>query len=146
MKSLLALLIGLGCATPLLAQDLPFSGRWLLDDQQNAQTAAYTILTIEGASMSWSGPDKSVPACVQQFAHQKEAPGTTYTNGHGTKFITGVTGSLPTYLLKISTSNCSGIEDAVRISYPLVYDTRHIEVIEYVKGKPVTSRRFLRKK
>jgi len=34
----------------------------------------------------------------------------------------------------------------VRIRYPLIYDTRHIEVIEYENGKPVSSRRFHRKK
>lgn len=133
---------GLGCAVPVLAQDLPFSGRWLLDE---GQKGAYTALTVKGNTLSWSATDKSVPACTQAFAVKNEARGTEYANGRGTKFVSGVPGSLPTYLLTIGAGSCKGIEDTVRIIYPLVYDTRHIEIIEYVKGKPVTARRFHRK-
>jgi hypothetical protein len=68
-----------------------------------------------------------------------------YLDGRGRKFVAGVPGSIPTYLLNIVGGNCRGIEDQVRISYPLIYDVNHIEVIEYVKGKPASSRRFHRK-
>ena len=140
---LLALLAaaGLGCATPVPAQDLPVSGRWLLDD---GQKGAYTDLRIEGGSLTWRAADKSAPTCTQAFVLKNEARGTEYANGRGTRFVSGVPGSLPTYLLTIGAGSCKGIEDALRIIYPLVYDTRHIEIIEYVKGKPVTARRFHR--
>jgi hypothetical protein len=143
---LLACVFSLGCAPFALAQDLPFAGRWLLDEQPGVPAAAYPVLTVRGDRMSWGGLKKSAPTCVQQFVLQNEKPGTMYVNGRGTKFMTGVPGSLPSYLFKITASNCPGLEEAVRISYPLVYDVRHIEVIEYVKGKPVTFRRFHRKK
>lgn len=143
---LLALVVSLGCASSVLAQDVPFSGRWLLDEQAGAAAAAYPILTIKGDTLSWSGPNKSAPRCAQQFVLQKERPGTTYANAHGTKFIAGVPGSLPTYLLKLSSNNCDGGADAVRISYPTVYGTRQIEVIEYVNGEPLSARRLHRKK
>jgi hypothetical protein len=142
---LLVLAFALGCSPPLLAQDLPFNGRWLLDNPPPAQ-AAYTSLTIKDGSMSWNGPDKSLPKCTQRFVLQQERPGTMYTNARGTKFMTGVTGSLPTYLLKIHDGTCAGSAAEVRISFPLVYDTRHIEVVDYVQGKPVGFRRFHRKK
>jgi hypothetical protein len=142
---LLALVLGLGAAPSLLAQSLPFTGRWLLDDRTQAQ-ASYTVLTIKGETMAWSGPDKSAPRCVQEFVLKKETPGSVYLDGRGTKFVAGVKGSLPTYLLQLRSSTCGGVGQDVRISYPLVYDTRHIDVIEYVNGKPVSSRRFRRKK
>jgi hypothetical protein len=142
---LLALVLGLGAAPSLLAQSLPFTGRWLLDDRTQAQ-ASYTVLTIKGETMAWSGPDKSAPRCVQEFVLKKETPGSVYLDGRGTKFVAGVKGSLPTYLLQLRSSTCGGVGEDVRISYPLVYDTRHIDVIEYVNGKPVSSRRFRRKK
>lgn len=142
---LLALVLGLGCTQPVLAQSLPFKGHWLLDEQPGTQ-ATYTSLIIKDANMTWRGPDKSTPPCTQEFTLKKEARGTTWVNGRGTKFIAGVPGSLPTYLLALSANNCAGGAREVRISYPLVYDTRHIEVIEYANGKPVTSRRLHRKK
>jgi hypothetical protein len=142
---LLALVLGLGAAPSLLAQSLPFTGRWLLDDRTEAQ-ASYTVLTIKGETMAWSGPDKSAPRCVQEFALKKETPGSVYLDGRGIKFVAGVKGSLPTYLLQLRSSTCGAVGGDVRISYPLVYDTRHIDVIEYVNGKPVSSRRFRRKK
>jgi hypothetical protein len=141
----LAIVIGLGCAPPLLAEPLPFTGQWLLDDASGAQ-AVYTKLSITAGNMSWSGSKKSTPGCVQQFVLRTENPGTVYTNGRGTEFVAGVKGSLPTYLLKIGASSCSNTAVDLRISYPLVYDTRHIDLIEYVDGKPVSSRRFVRKK
>jgi hypothetical protein len=146
MKRLLALVVGLGCASSVPAQEVPFAGRWLLDEQPGAAASAYPVLTIKGERMSWSGPTKSAPGCVQQFMLQKEPPGTTYLNGRGTKFIAGVPGSLPTYLLKLSANSCAGGADAVRISYPMVYGSRQIEVIEYASGKPVSVRRLHRKK
>jgi hypothetical protein len=142
---LFAIVLGLGTAPSLLAQTLPFTGRWLLDDRPQT-TAPYAVLRIEGGSMSWSGPDKSAPRCVQEFVLKKEAPGSVYLDGRGTKFVAGVKGSLPTYLLQLRSSTCGRVDEEVRISYPLVYDTSHIEVIEYVGGKPVSSRRFHRKK
>jgi hypothetical protein len=142
---LLAVVLGLGVAPSVLAQSLPFAGRWLLDDRPDAQ-APYTALTIKGESLSWSGPDKSALACVQEFVLKKEKPGTEYADGRGIKFVAGVKGSMPTYLLQLRSSTCGRTGEDVRISYPLVYDTRHIEVIEYVSGKPVSSRRFRRKK
>lgn len=140
---LLALLFGLGCAASLCAQTLPFAGRWRLDAPAGA-AAGPTALTIKDDSLSWSGPAKSAPTCVQQFVLQNERPGSVYRDGHGIKFVAGAPGSLPTYLLKLRASTCGDIERAVRISYPLVYRTDRIDVIEYVMGKPVSSRRFLR--
>jgi hypothetical protein len=75
-----------------------------------------------------------------------ETPGTVYVDGRGTKFLAGVKGSIPTYLLQLRTSTCGRVGEDVRIRYPVVYDTGHIEVIEYVNGKPLGSRRFHRKK
>jgi hypothetical protein len=138
--------LGLGCAAAVPAQpmpaSLPFSGRWLLDEGR--ATAGYTVLTVKEASLTWSVPGKTPPPCAQDFAVQREKPGTVYLDGRGKKFVAGVPGSIPTYLLKLVGGNCRGIEDALRIHYPLVYDVGHIEVIEYVKGKPVSARRFHR--
>jgi hypothetical protein len=141
---LLALLLGLGAASSLHAEPLPFAGRWQADDHVETQ-APYTLLTIKGDTMSWSGPDKSVPKCVRQFALRKEKPGTVYTNAHGTKFVAGAPGSIPTYLLQLSPGTCGSAGEEVRINYPLIYDTRHIELIDYATGKPVSARRFHRK-
>jgi hypothetical protein len=143
---LLACVFGLGCAPSAPAQDLPFAGRWLLDEQPGVPAAAYPVLTVRGDRMFWGGLKKSAPGCVQQFVLQQERPGTMYTNGRGTKFMTGVPGSLPTYLLKLGANSCEGGADAVRIIYPMVYQSGHIEVIEYVKGKALSARRFHRKK
>lgn len=143
MKFLLAVLFGLGAAPSVLAQSLPFSGHWLLDD---GSAGPYASLTVRGGSMTWSGPDRSVPKCVQEFALKQEKPGTVYVDGRGTRFVAGVKGSIPTYLLQLRTSTCGRAGEDLRIRYPLVYDTRHIEVIEYVGGKPVSSRRFRREK
>jgi hypothetical protein len=149
MRLSLAFLLGLGCASPVLAQPLPFAGRWLLDapaDAQPATQAAYTVLSIKDDRLRWSGPDKSVPACEQEFELKKEKPGTVYLDGRGTKFLAGFPGSIPTYLLTLRSSGCGRAGEDLRIRYPLIYDTQHIDVIEYVGGKPVSSRRFRRKK
>jgi hypothetical protein len=138
----LAAVIGLGCAQSVLAQDVPFAGSWLLDEQPGAAASAYPVLTIEGDKLSWGGPQKSAPTCVQQFVLQNEKPGTMYVNGRGTKFVAGVAGSLPTYLLKLRANSCA---DAVRIIYPMVYRTGQIEVLEYVNGKVVSVQRLHRK-
>jgi hypothetical protein len=138
---LLAILFGLGCTPALHAAPLPFAGRWLPDDSQAAEAPA-TILTIKDASLSWHGPDKSAPACTREFVLKTEKPGTVYRDGRGTRFVAGAKGSLPTYLLQLGAGNCDSPADEMRISYYLVYDIKHIEVIEYAKGKPVSSRRF----
>lgn len=142
---LLIAVLGLGWAPSLLAQPFPFDGRWLPDNPPAAQPA-YTLLTVKGSTLTWSGPTKSAPKCVQQFALKNEKPGTVYVDGRGTKFVAGFPGSIPTYLVKIVDSTCGNAGEDLRIRYPLIYDVTHIEVIEYVNGKPVTSRRFHRKK
>lgn len=144
MKRLLALLGGLAAAPAVLAQDLPFSGKWLLDEGKGP-AAAYTRLAIEDGRMRWTGPDKATPPCVQDFTVKTEKPGTVYVDGRGTKFLAGVKGSIPTFLLQLTASTCGRAGEDTRIRYPLVYDTRHIEVIGYVNGRPVSARRFHRK-
>jgi hypothetical protein len=139
------LFLGLGAVSSLRAEPLPFAGRWQADDSAAAQ-ATYTTLVIKGDTMSWHGPDKSLPTCVRQFTLKKDKPGTVYTNAHGTKFVAGALGSIPTYLLQLSPGACGSVSDEVRINYPLIYDTRHIELIEYAAGRPVGARRFHRKK
>jgi hypothetical protein len=67
-----------------------------------------------------------------------------YADGRGTRFMAGMKGSLPTWLLQLRGSTCGRAGEESRIRYPLVYDTRHIEVIGYVGGKPVSARRFRR--
>lgn len=142
---LLAIAIGLVCTPPLLAQSLPLKGRWLPDDHPEAP-APYALLTIKDGILTWRGLTTSAPKCDQPFELKKENPGTVYTNGHGTKFVAGALGSLPTYLLKPSPSSCGSSAEDIRINFPLVYDTNHIELVEYVHGKPVSVRRLHRKK
>jgi hypothetical protein len=145
MKFFLAMLAGLACAPAVLAQSVPFAGRWLQDDGPGPRMA-YTRLAIDGERMTWSGPDKATPVCVQEFVLKPERAGTVYVDGRGTRFLAGVKGSIPTYLVQLRSSTCGRAGEDTRIRYPLVYDTQHIEVIGYVKGKPVSSRRFHRKK
>lgn len=140
---LVAVAAGLGCAAPVLAEPAPFSGRWLADDDA---AAAYTTLTVKGDRMTWHGPDKSVPKCARQFTLLTEKPGTVYTNARGTKFVAGAKGSIPTYLLQLDGGTCGPAGSVLRINYPLIYDTQHIELIEYSTGKPVGAQRFHRKK
>lgn len=139
------LLLGLASAPGALAQPLPFAGKWLLDEDPKAP-AAYTVLRIEDGAMTWTGPARSTPKCVQEFVLQEEKPGTMYVDGRGTRFLAGLKGSIPTYLLQLRSSTCGRAGETTRIRYPLVYDTEHIEVIGYVGGKPVSARRFHRKK
>jgi hypothetical protein len=139
----LALVLGLGCASSSMAEPLTFHGRWLPDDDRNA---AYAGLTIKESTISWRGPDKSASACVRDFVQKKERPGTVYRDGRGTKFVAGAPGSMPTYLLTLSPGSCGSPGEEVRISFPLVYDINHIEFIEYVAGKPVSVLRLHRKK
>jgi len=141
---LCAVAMALGCGPALLAQDLLFTGRWLPDDAA-ADPRAYAVLSIEAARMSWHGAKTAPPGCGRAFVLQAEKPGTEYADGRGIKFVAGTAGSLPTYLLKVTASTCGGKEDAIRISFPRAYDRAHMELIQYVQGKPVSSRRFHRK-
>lgn len=141
---LLALFLGLGAMSSLQAEPVPFAGRWQMDDDVEPP-AGYTTLVVKGDTMSWHGKDKSLPKCVRQFTLKREKPGTVYTNARGTKFIAGAPGSIPTFLLQLGPGACGSASEAVRINYPLIYDTRHIELIEYATGKPVSVRRFHRK-
>lgn len=149
MRSVVAhlssLLLGLACTPAVLAQSLPFAGKWLLDEDPKAPAAAYTMLDIGEGAMTWTGSAKSTPRCVQEFALKEEKPGAVYVDGRGTRFVAGLKGSIPTYLLQLRASTCGRAGETTRIRYPLVYDTRHIEVIGYVGGKPVSARRFHRK-
>jgi len=140
---LVAVVAGLGCSASVLAEPVPFAGRWLADNQEESP---YTTLTVKGDTIAWHGRDKSVSRCVRQFAVQQEKPGTVYTNARGTKFVAGFKGSIPTYLLQLDNGTCGTASSSVRINYPLIYDTQHIELIEYAAGKPVGVRRFHRKK
>ncbi|KQX95561.1 hypothetical protein ASD28_19135 [Massilia sp. Root133] len=140
---LVAVVAGLGCSASVLADPVPFAGRWLADDQAGSP---YTTLTVKGDTIAWHGRDKSVPRCVRQFAVRQEKPGTVYVNARGTKFVAGAKGSIPTYLLQLDDGTCGSGGSAVRINYPLIYDTQHIELIEYAAGKPIGARRFHRKK
>jgi hypothetical protein len=142
-SALLALVLGLGCASSSMAEPLTFHGRWVPDDNQDA---AYASLTIKASTISWRGPDRSASACVRDFVQKKERPGTVYRDGRGTKFVAGALGSMPTYLLTLSPGSCGSPGEEVRISFPLVYDINHIEFIEYVAGKPVSAVRLHRKK
>lgn len=143
LARLLAVVAALGCSAPVLAEPVPFAGRWLADDDA---AAPYTTLTVKGDSLSWHGPDKSVPKCVRQFTLLKEKPGTVYTNARGTKFVAGAKGSIPTYLLQLDGGTCGPVSSVLRINYPLIYDVQHIELIDYAAGKPLGARRFHRKK
>ncbi len=149
MKSAVAhvssFLLGLACAPAALAQTLPFDGTWLLDEDPKAPAAAYTVLNIADNTMTWTGPARSAPTCVQAFELKEEKPGTVYIDGRGTRFVAGLKGSIPTFLVQLQGSTCGRAGEQTRIRYPLVYDTMHIEVIGYVAGKPVSSRRFHRK-
>jgi len=140
---LCAVVAGLGCSPALLAQDLLFTGRWVPDDQA-AAPGAYAVLAIEAARMSWHGAKTAPPGCGRDFTLQAEKPGTEYADGRGTRFVAGTAGSLPTYLLKVTASTCGGKEDAIRISFPRAYDRAHMELVQYVQGKPVSARRFHR--
>lgn len=149
LANVAGVILGLGHGAALLAQTsplpLPYAGSWLLDDPAAPSNAA-TRLTIDGARLSLRGRDRSQPACVQDFVQQKEKPGTVYANGQGKRFVASASGSFPTFLLKIGTSTCGGAVDHVRISFPLPYNKDQMEFIDYAQGKPLSARRFHRKK
>jgi hypothetical protein len=142
-----ALVVLLACAwlPALAAERLSIFGKWAPDEGAGAK-AGSPALTIEGSKLSWSGSKDGQPACVREFTLREERPGTVYTNGRGTKFVAGAKGSLPTFLLRIGASTCARTADAVRISFPLVYDSRHIEVLELAQGRVIASQRFYRLK
>jgi hypothetical protein len=142
---LLALFLGLGAMSSLRAEPVPFAGRWQADDDAEPQ-GGYTTLVVRDDTMSWHGKDKSLPKCVRQFTLKKDKPGTVYTNARGTKFVAGAKGSIPTYLLQLDGGACGTAGSTLRINFPLIYDTQHIELIDYAAGKPVNARRFHRKK
>jgi hypothetical protein len=147
LAAIFGLGFGFGCTAPLLAQTLPFSGRWEMEEPTPLHAPApYAVLSVKGDRLAWSASKKAAPTCIQHFEVKPEKPGTVYTDGRGTRFVAGSPGSIPTYLLKLGSTTCPGIEEEIRIRYPLVYDVGHIEIIEYVKGKPVSSRRFSRLK
>jgi hypothetical protein len=142
---LLAFVAALACGPALGAEPPLFNGRWLADDPDQAQ-GPYAVLAIDDATLSWRPPKRSAPTCTRRFELHKERPGTVYVDGRGKKFVAGVPGSIPTYLLKLGDGTCGSPADAVRINFPLIYDRRHIEFIEYVGGKPVSVQRLHRKK
>jgi hypothetical protein len=141
MKNVLLVVLALGVSPSLLAEPLPYTGQWVPD----APASSDWTLTIKDTDLSWRGPAGSAPGCVQAFELKKEKPGTVYIDGRGKRFVAASLGSLPTYLFKLGPNTCGGPADEVRISFPLVYDTRHIELIEYAGGKPLTVRRLHRK-
>jgi len=112
-------------------------------DDPDAQA---TLLVIKDMTLSWREGGRSTPACVRPFAFVTERPGTIYVDGNGTKFVAGARGSIPTYLLKLAPGACGVAGDVVRIRFPLIYDTAHIELIEYAGGRPAGARRFHRRK
>jgi hypothetical protein len=148
---LLAAMLALVCASALPAQPSPYIGRWLPDAPPAVQ-ASRTSLTIKAESLSWRGPDKSTRACTRAFVLKNEKPGTVYRNGRGKQFIAGAKGSLPTYLLMLDANadagsiTCDNPATEMRISFHMVYDIDHIEVIDYVNGKPVSVQHFHRRK
>ena len=143
----LAIVLALGavtlCAwTHAAAQPRPLAGRWVPDDPE----AQATLLTIKDMTLSWREGGRARPACVRPFALLAERPGTIYVDGRGTKFVAGAPGSIPTYLLRLEPGACGVAGDLVRISFPLIYDTAHIELIEYAGGRQAGVRRFHRSK
>jgi len=123
------------------AQPLPLAGRWVPDDP-----AETTLLTIQDMTLSWREGKHKKPACVRPFALLPERPGTIYLDGRGTKLVAGAKGSIPTYVLKLAPGECGVAGDVVRIVFPLIYDTAHIELIQYAGGRPVDVTRFHRAK
>jgi len=142
MKTFPSILIACVCA-PALAQPAPaddqFIGRWKSDNPASATPDA--LLTIEGAAFTWRPNAKAPPQCRGTFARQNEKPGTVYLDAHGRKFVAGAIGSFPTYLLKVDPGTCGGA-DGWRISFPVPYDRRHMELTEYVGGRPTGYRKM----
>lgn len=104
------------------------------------------MLTIQDMTLAWREGRRAKPTCVRPFALVPERPGTIYLDGRGTKLVAGAKGSIPTWVLKLAPGDCGTAGDVVRIVFPLIYDTAHMELIEYAGGRPVDVRRFHRKK
>jgi hypothetical protein len=148
MKTLLciALALGGGIATTATAQDdsagYRFTGQWKSDNP--ASSAPDAILTLEGTALSWRPNGKAPPMCRGTFALQAEKPGSVYQDARGRKFVAGAVGSFPTFLLSVDPGTCGGGADQWRISFPLPYDRRHMELTEYRGGRPIGYRRMQR--
>lgn len=140
---LLALAAATLCTwTQAAAQPRPLAGRWVPDDPD----AQATLLVIQDMTLSWRAGGRARPACLRPFALLAERPGTIYVDGRGTKFVAGAPGSIPTYLLRLEPGACGVAGDVVRISFPLIYDVNHIELIEYAGGRQAAVHRFHRRK
>jgi hypothetical protein len=105
-----------------------------------------TLLIIKDMTLAWREGKQKTPACVRPFALVPERPGTIYLDGRGTKLVAGAKGSIPTYVLKLAPGDCGVAGDVVRVVFPLIYDTAHIELIQYANGRPVDVQRFHRGK
>jgi hypothetical protein len=124
------------------APPAPFFGTWI--DAAGCCDMGEAKLTIEGNTVTWNGTAKTPAACSTTFALEKEAAGTVYRDARGRRFLAGMPGSLPTFLLRIDPRACGGRADRIRVSFPLAYDKRHIELSEYRDGRPVGYRRLVR--
>lgn len=152
--ALLGIVLGLGCAHPLWAQALQsqapqshgpqFVGHWQSDGAGTAAEAPSAILSLDEATLSWRPQRRAAPVCKGSFTLTQERPGTVYRNARGEKFVAGSPGSFPTFLLKVNPGSCGGSADAWRLSFPLAYDRRHMELTEYQAGRPIGYRRMLR--
>lgn len=140
--TLAATLLGLGMASAVAAEPQLFLGKWKSDNP--ASTTPDAVLTFDGDTLSWRPRDKAPPQCSGTFALQPEKPGTVYVNGLGRKFVAGAIGSFPSYLLNVNPGTCGGTADQWRVSFPLAYDRRHMEVTEYKDGKAMAYRRLQR--
>jgi hypothetical protein len=142
--ALASLCLTLNCAPAAQAQaETPqFLGHWKSDNP--ASTAPDAVLTIEGATVSWHPKRGAKPMCSGTFALQAEKPGTVYLDAHGRKFVAGMIGSLPTFLLKVDPGTCGGGADAWRLSFPRAYDRRHMELTEYRNGRAIAFRKMQR--
>lgn len=146
------LILMLGCAaaaqvqaqtpSPTQAAAPQFMGKW--KSANPASTTPDAILTIEGAAVSWRAAPGAKPMCSGAFALQAEKPGTVYLDAKGRKFVAGVIGSFPTFLLKVDPGTCGGGADGWRLSFPLAYDRGHMELTEYRNGRPIAFRRMQR--
>lgn len=142
--TLAGIVLALGCAPSALAKPPQYEGHWQADGNAAASGTPSAILTIEGTKLSWRPKRKGRPVCAGSFARLDEKPGTVYRDAAGRKFVAGALGSFPTFLLQVDPGTCASTADQWRISFPLAYDKRHMELIEYRNGRPVGARRFVR--
>ena len=145
----LALVLGVArAAAPAAPAPAPearppaYIGHWKADGDAAPDMPA--ILSLEGATLALRPKPKARPVCKGAFALQPEKPGTVYRNAEGRKFVAGSLGSLPTFLLNIEPGTCPVTASQWRISFPLPYDRRHMELIEYQGGRATGSRRYVR--